>query len=158
MRWPGPRFTVRRAMLAVLAIAILFGATLPAIEVLRAPDMHVHAWVNPNGSRAFLPPGLPLDQGHMPVTLSQVELRPSPFWPRYWRCLLGRPWRGRPVCDTDPTRLAEACEYAHPGMVRRRDDVSFDIQWPPQILVEMRKRDPSMTMPNPSPPPSPEAP
>ena len=156
MRWHRPRFTVRRAMLAVLAIAILLGATLPAIEVSRAPEFHVHAWVNPNG-RANIPPGQPIRE-HMPVTLSQVEMRSSPFWPRYWRGLLGRPWRGRPVCDLDPARLAEACEYAHPGMVRWRGDGSFDIQWTPQILAEMRKRDPSMTMPNPSPPPSPKVP
>jgi hypothetical protein len=29
---------------------------------------------------------------------------PSPFWPRYWRTMLGRPWPGSYVCDEGCTK------------------------------------------------------
>jgi hypothetical protein len=146
-------------MLMVLAIAMFLGATLPAIEVIRERDFdfHVHTWVNPNGG-ANLAPGRPIRPDQMPVTLSQVEMRSTPFWPRYWRCLLGRPWRGQPFCDPDPTRLVEACEHAYPGMVKWRKDRSFDIEWSTQTLAGRRTIVPSVTSPGPSPPRSPKAP
>src|SRR4051812_26415564 len=98
MKWPRPKFTVRRAAFAILVIALLLGAILPAIEVTRAQGYHVHAWVDPDAKLMRLPAGQAIEPG-MPSTIMQVELRPSPFWPRYWRCLAGRPWRGQPLCD-----------------------------------------------------------
>jgi hypothetical protein len=154
MRWPRPRFTVRRAMLVVLVVAWSFGVILPAIEVGRDRnrDFHVHTWFDPHGG-VVVPP-IPPDT--LPMKLSGVEMRSTPFWPRYWRCLLGRPWRGQPLCDLDSTRMAEACEHAYPGMVKRRPDQSFDIDWSPRILARMRTFVPNVTLPNPSPPPSPK--
>jgi hypothetical protein len=149
MKWPRPKFTVRRAMLAILVIAVLLGAILPALEVVRAPGYHVHAWVDPNAKLMALPAGLPIGP-RMPATIKQIELRPSPFWPRYWRCLTGRPWRGQPLCDPDPTRVAEACEYAHPEIVKRQDPVvfkPFDIEWTPEILAEAQRRAPRSAAP-----------
>jgi len=149
MKWPRLKFTVRRAMLAVAAIAVLLGAILPAIEVSGARGYHVHAWVDPNAKLMDLPAGQPIRPG-MPATIRQVELRPSPFWPLYWRCLTGRPWRGRPLCDPDPTRVAEACEYGHPEMVKRQaPDVfgPFNIEWTPEILTEVQRRAPSLSTP-----------
>ena len=144
MKWPRPKFTARRAMLAILVIAVLLGGILPAIEVIRVPGYHVHAWVDPNAKLTGLPAGQPIRPGTR-STINQVELRPSPFWPRYWRCLTGRPWRGQPLCAPDATRVAEACEYAHPEMVKRQStDVfqPFDIEWTPSILAEMQSRAP----------------
>jgi hypothetical protein len=30
-----------------------------------------------------------------------VLFEPAPFWPRYWRRLLGQPWPGSYACDCD---------------------------------------------------------
>jgi len=136
-------------MFAVAAIAALLGTILPAVEVFRDWGYHVHAWVDPNARLMNLPAGQPI-RLPMPATIKQVELRPSPFWPRYWRCLTGRPWRGRPLCDPDPTRVAEACEYAHPEMVKRQAPNPFgpfDIAWTPEVRAEAQRRATSLITP-----------
>src|SRR5262249_24258235 len=128
----------------ILVIAVLLGAILPALEVVSVHGYHVHAWVDPNAKLAELPAGQPIGPV-IPATIKQIELRPSPFWPRYWRCLTGRPWRGQPLCEPDATRVAEVCEYAHPEIVKRQDpDVfkPFDIAWTREILAEAQRRAP----------------
>ncbi len=130
-------------MLGVLVLAVLLGLGLPADRVLRDPGFHVHAWIDPAG-RPKTRTGVPIELDHLPATILRVERRSSPFWPRYRRRLVGRPWRDQPVCHPDPSRIAEACEYAHPGMIEPAADGSFQIQWTPEILAAGRERHPDL--------------
>ncbi len=130
-------------MLGVFGVAVAFGLGIPAFLVLRNPGFHVHVWINPAGRPKTLT-GEPILPDMVPTTILRVESRPSPFWPRYGRCLIGLPWLNQPLCDLDPERIAETCEYAHPNMVDGTIGGGFLVRWPAEVLAEGRKRYPDL--------------
>ncbi len=130
-------------MLGVLGVAVALGLGIPAFQVIRDPGYHAHAWINPNG-RPKTATGGAIQHSMISTTILQVELRPSPFWPRYRRCLLGRSWRDQPPCDLDPNRIAETCQHAHPSLVNGTVDGPFTVRWPPEILAEGRRLHPGL--------------
>ncbi len=143
MNWPRPRFTIRRAMVGVVVVAVGLGLALPAVEVCRDSGFHVHAWIDPEG-RPKPATGGPIHLAATSPTILRAEMRSAPFWPRYRRCLLGRPWRDQPLCTAEPSRIAETCEYQHPDLVDRQLDGSFFLRWTPQILTEGRRQHPDL--------------
>jgi hypothetical protein len=118
-KWLKP--TVRGLMAFVLVVALILGLGIPAAEVLRAKDYHVHTYVVDVHPYVVTPgaPGL------------RVESVQSPFWPRYARRLLGRPWRRQPVCGSAPGRLQERCELSHPDVVLKSGGGRFQIVFHP---------------------------
>lgn len=105
-----PRLTTRRIMALVLGLAVALGLAVPAAQVAADREQHLHVWYEdrpePPPLGMYLPPGVRMSAMRM-----EVQPRP-PFWPRYWRRLLGR--RGRPACPGDPGRPLETCSL-RPG-------------------------------------------
>ena len=99
---PWFRLTTRRIMAVVLVLAVLLGLGIPAVQVGSDRAAHVHRWVTQKNGQV--------------VTVNSANFR-SAFWPRYWRCLLGRPWRRFPVCTTGEVYYAEVCEFEHPELM-----------------------------------------
>ena len=93
------RLSIRTLMALVLLAGLVFWLVVCAFEVQGARDSHVHTYVDTGD-----PPGL------------AAWNRPAPFWPRYVRRLLGRPWRRQPLCEPIPGAEEELCEFAHPEM------------------------------------------
>ncbi|WP_435009255.1 hypothetical protein P12x_000507 [Tundrisphaera lichenicola] len=98
------RTTIRTAMILILIVGLMLGLGWPAWQVYREKDYHVHTAVDVRGAGASL------------TIMGGME---SPFWPRYWRRLLGRPYQGQPYCNPTPGFGAEICEYADPSMALR---------------------------------------
>jgi hypothetical protein len=93
------RFTTRRLIALILAFAVVLGLAIPAVEVYRAKEYHVHIGVDPSG----------------PAVSNWGGIEP-PFWPRYLKRLAGRPWRGVGPCGFDTGLEVDHCEFAHPEM------------------------------------------
>ncbi|WP_165246862.1 hypothetical protein [Paludisphaera soli] len=93
------RFTTRRLMALILAFAAVLGLAIPAAEVYRTKEYHVHVGVDPKG----------------PNVASWGGIEP-PFWPRYLKRLAGRPWRGVGPCGFATGFEVDHCEFAHPEM------------------------------------------
>src|SRR6185312_17380844 len=97
-----PRITTSWMMVAVLLLAVALGFGLPAINVYRDPDLHLHEW-------AVLK-----DDGKLDYEMSGGGMVSPPFWPRYWRRLLGRPENTPVVCTGGAGHVVEACERNYP--------------------------------------------
>lgn len=93
------RFTTRRLMSLILACAFVLGLAIPAAEVYRTKEYHVHIGVDPT----------------RPGVTSWGGIEP-PFWPRYLNRLAGRPWRGLGPCGFETGLEVDHCEFAHPEM------------------------------------------
>jgi hypothetical protein len=96
-----PQLTIRAALAITLLIGVVLGLGLPAIEVFCTEESHEHTYVGNNRGEWGL----------------VVEFVHAPFWPRYWRRLAGRAWRGQRLCQPSPGRLEEVCSLAHPEVV-----------------------------------------
>jgi hypothetical protein len=97
-----PKVTIRMLMVLVVVAALGSWAGLRAREVYQDNDYHTHVyahWIKGD-------PGMTWDGAASP-----------PFWPRYWRHLLGRPWKGQPVCGKVAGHFEEACSFARPEIV-----------------------------------------
>ena len=112
------KLTLRAALVLQLIIAVALWLTLSAVEVYRATESHEHTWVG-------------TDSGRWGLQMDFVEAR---FWPRYWRRLLGMPWRGGQVpCLPTPGRIEEVCSLTHPEIVIKSRDsykwtsIQFDL-------------------------------
>jgi hypothetical protein len=92
------KVSIRGLMVLVLLCAIALALGIPAVEVYSTKDYHTHTAIDVRGTPAL-------------AGLGGVQ---SPFWPRYARRIVGRPWRKQPVCGTTPGFEVELCEYAHP--------------------------------------------
>src|SRR6478609_1330268 len=95
MQVPRVQLTVRRVMALVLAFGVLAHLALTAWRVYPATGAHLHTSI-------VVTDGLP-------GPCFNPDAR-SPFLSRYWRCLLGIPWRGRVTCNAGIGQL-EMCEY-----------------------------------------------
>jgi len=86
-----PRMTTRRWMLVVSFLALSQWLGVVAYRV----------GTDPKGTWLFH-----LWERHGSIGSGSVfnAQHPVPFWPRYWRALLGRPWPGSYVCDEGCTR------------------------------------------------------
>lgn len=109
MRRSLKRFTVRGAMAAVFALAVLLHVGRTAYRVGSLRDKHYHNYVL---SHKYEFPA------------SGVAPARSPFWPRFWRGLLGMPCTGQRFCKVDRfppgwTYLIEMCEIENPEIVWR---------------------------------------
>ena len=93
------KLSIRTLMAFVLVAGLAVWLSVSAYEVYSAKDVHVHTYV---------------DTGEPPHLAGWN--RPAPFWPRYARRLLGRPWRRQPLCEPTPGAEEEMCEFAHPEM------------------------------------------
>jgi hypothetical protein len=93
------RFTTRRLMALILACAAALGLAIPAAEVYRAEESHVHIGVDPTQRCVAMWFGIE-----------------PPFWPRYLKRLAGRPWRGASACGFETGFEVEHCEFDHPEM------------------------------------------
>lgn len=86
-------------MAVVLVAGLVFWLAASALEVYSAREAHMHTYVGTEEPPRWT-----------------GWNRPAPFWPRYIRKLIGRPWRRQPLCGPTPGALAELCEFAHPEM------------------------------------------
>jgi hypothetical protein len=115
MKWPRKRFTVRRMMVLVLVLGVATHLGITAWRVhprtTQFRHLHVHTGISANNT------------GNAIV----CHLLPRPFWPTYWRALVGLTWKdwplGRPLCQSHPGWLEERCELANPEI---RKDVGPD--------------------------------
>jgi hypothetical protein len=99
-----PRFSLRSLMVVVLCTAITLHMSLAALQVSRAYEVHSHSWVTGRGM------------------IVQDSRETPPFWPRYWRSLLGLRWKGVPLCPKVEGRLLEACQFECPEIYIRIDE------------------------------------
>jgi hypothetical protein len=91
-----PQLSSFRGILLWTTLAVLVGLAVPAVQVVLEPglDFHIHTSkfvINKN-------PG--------------ESVHANPFWARYWRLLLGRPWPGDFVCEIPP-EVSEPVHVAH---------------------------------------------
>lgn len=114
-----PRVTVRALMVLVLLAALGSWAGLRARDVYLDPDYHIHAYAHwTKGS-----PSMTFDGAASP-----------PFWPRFWRHLLGLPWKGQPVCGQVQGHIAESCSFAVPELFpKRQSDRPIPIKHPKAV-------------------------
>ena len=122
------RITLRRMMGLVAALAILFHVSRTAYIVFAVTGRHLHTSV------VVAPSGCP---GR---AMFWAE---SSFWPRFWRSLIGKPWRNQRLCGKPATTMPpgshflEMCELENPEIVRRPNPNT--IGWshsPSQVLLE----------------------
>ena len=128
MRPAHVQMSVRRMMAVVVALAILFHVSQTAYVVFPSTSPHLHTSV------VVDPSGFP---GRATFWVQ------SSFWPRFWRCLLGMPWRNRRLCvkPTQPmppgSPFLEMCEFENPEIVQRPNPNT--VGWthsPSQIALE----------------------
>jgi hypothetical protein len=86
-----PRMTTRRWMsvIAFFALSLWLGLVASRVGTDPRGKWVFHLWER-HGS---IEPGSVFNSQH-----------PVPFWPRYWRALLGQPWPDSYVCDEGCTR------------------------------------------------------
>jgi hypothetical protein len=127
-RWP--RLTIRGIMGLVFMVALSLYSGMAAVEVYRDKEFHVHSGIlkrseselaasrEVHGSHRvrfgmydFLP-----DEPYYLTSSSSVQ---APFWPRYFRRLVGRPWHKQTPCGPTCGFFRELCEFAHPEMSAR---------------------------------------
>jgi hypothetical protein len=102
-----PQVTIRTLLVLILAFSIILGFGLPALKVLRTKESHEHTYMGNNRGRWGL----------------VIEFVDAPFWSRYWRRLLGKPWKEQPLCQDSPGRIEEICSFAHPEIVVKKGDI-----------------------------------
>ena len=107
-----PRITVSGLMCVVFIFAIAFHLSVGAVRVHSAKEYHAHTWVLIQGGKPF-------------IHIASAE-RP-PFWPRYWRYLIGLPWKGLPLCSQVQGRFLDMCGVLHPEILKRDANGNYQI-------------------------------
>jgi len=111
-----PRLSTRRIMVLVLVLAVGLGLGVPAGRVALDEADHPHSWPVPMAGIQV--PGWAggMIRSKLAWTVQVSTQVRTPFWPRYWRCLAGRPWRQVPAC-CEPGRgePGEICSHEHPA-------------------------------------------
>jgi hypothetical protein len=110
-------------MVIVIGFAVALHVTLAAIRVSAAKEYHAHSWVQVRGNKVG----------------NTLAFERPPFWPRYWRCLLGLPWKSQPLCPNVKGRLLDRCEFAHPEICKSEGGGRFTIV-PTQSQVNLAHR------------------
>ncbi len=84
IRWPQPLSF--RGILLWISLAVLVGLAVPAVRIVLEPkdDWHNHK------CKGII------------WKIHGESVHANPFWARYWRLLLGRPWPGDFVCEIPP--------------------------------------------------------
>jgi hypothetical protein len=103
-----PKTTIRRLMVIVLLIGIGTWAGVAA-ERTRSNQLRSHLHYNNEGA-----PNAPL------TDFSQTRAW-VPFWPVYWRTLLGLPWDWHYDCVTGHGSREVACDHDFPRLNLRND-------------------------------------
>jgi len=103
------RFTVRGVMALLFVLAVLLHVGRTAYRAASIRDKHFHTYV--------------LSREHE-FPASGVAAAGSPFWPRFWRGLLGMPCAGPGFCRVNRfppgwAYLLETCELEHPEIAWR---------------------------------------
>jgi len=111
-------------MCVVIGFGVALDLTLATIRVSSAKEYHSHTWVHVKAGKPF-------------TTLAVAEQ--PPFWPRYWRCLLGRPWKSLPLCPQVKGRLLDMCEFAHPEICKPVGGERHEIH-PTQSQIDLERR------------------
>ena len=111
-------------MLLVLSLAVALHMSLTAIRVSSAKEYHMHTWIHGRGIKAFI--------------IVSVGERP-PFWPRYWRNLLGLKWKGLPLCPHVAGRLLDICEFAHPELLTPVGNGNYELN-PTRSQNDLRRQ------------------
>ena len=119
-----PRVTLRALMVVVLAIGIIFHLVLTAYRVHGVREYHLHTYVA-------------IHNGY-PLMISDSGAK-TPFWPRYWRCLLGRPWRRQALCGFTEGRLEELCQFSHPEILEPLGSGHFEVRHS-EAQIKMHRR------------------
>jgi hypothetical protein len=88
------------SLISILGFAM--GLLVPLLRVLCDNGYHNHLYLTVVGKEN--------------VSCFAMPAERSPIWPRYWRCLLGRSWKGQSFCWRKRDRLGEVCELAHPEL------------------------------------------
>jgi hypothetical protein len=128
-----PKVTIRALLVLILVIGGALGFGLPALEVSRRDESHAHTHIGKSRT------------GRWGLVYDRVD---APFWPRYWRRLLGKPWKGQPLCRARPGHLEETCIFAHPEIVVTSGAICYPTPTPVQLALFQRlKKSPT------SPPP-----
>ena len=99
-----PRIAIRGLMFVVIVFGIALHTILAAVRITATKEFHAHIWVNPQG---------------VPPSITCAGSEQAPFWPRYWRYLLGLPWMRQPLCPKVGGRLLDMCVFAHPEIQKR---------------------------------------
>lgn len=103
MNHPRVRFTVRRMMAMVLVFAVTLHLSLTAYRVFTGRTKHMHTSI------------VVLDDGSAGGYANGAAQ--PPFWPCYWRGILGMPWRQQGLCKQGmkppgtASLFLETCEY-----------------------------------------------
>lgn len=98
-----PRTTIRRLMVIVLLIGMATWAGLAA-ERTRTNEARAHVHIKDEGA------------SNAPLSDFSETRAWVPFWPVYWRTLLGLPWDWRYDCVSgNPTREV-ACDHDFPRL------------------------------------------
>jgi hypothetical protein len=102
-----PQVNIRTLLILILVFGVVLGFAIAALEVLRSRDVHTHTYVRNR-------------RGRWVLGITYVD---SPFWPRYWRRLLGMSWRKQPLCRASPELIEEVCSFAQPeiAMFKKAD-------------------------------------
>jgi hypothetical protein len=119
----GLRISIRGLMGIVLGFAVARHVALSTIRVFEAKEYHSHTWVHVRGDKVF----------------TALAFEQPPFWPRYWRCLLGLPWKSQPLCPEVNGRLLDHCEFAHPEIFESAGGGRGRIV-PTQSQIELARR------------------
>jgi hypothetical protein len=112
MKLPFPRFTLRR----LLAIVLMMGTVIwPGIagERTRLNKARFHTDFHAAGFPVY-------HQGDFAQSPEWV-----PFWPVYWRSLLGLPWDWRYQCVPGGIHRNVACKHDIPELIVRDDGGNF---------------------------------
>lgn len=142
MRMPRVRFTVRSMMAMPLFFGILLYLSLTACRVYgKGSHLHTSILIGYDYPASH-PDGFPSTCYNFGVRV--------PFWTRYWRSLLGLPWRGPGLCTNAYGKL-EVCELKHPSicehptpnawapkLTRRQVELLERLSNPPNSKVRIR--------------------
>jgi hypothetical protein len=119
-----PRVTIRILMTLVVVAAVGFWAGSSAWNVYRDKNLHLHIY-------AHLSREIPC------VTFNNSAS--PPFWPRYWRHLMGRPWKDQPLCGTGEGHFEELCVFAHPEIDQKVPPGAFPAEFPPEVSAALSR-------------------
>jgi hypothetical protein len=89
--------TVGRMMTWIIPVTLVLWVARPAVSILLVEGVGSH-------SHPKLPFVRTAEQEGLWVCLMGAPdyAHPDPFWPHYWRSLVGRPWPGSYACPLEP--------------------------------------------------------